>query len=101
MAADMPYDREVDQEAAERHREKLRASERRARIRTEMHRAAGAGPGGRREPGSPPLTQRVTVLFDVGETERLERAARELGVSVKTLVRAAALVLVSRAEGRL
>lgn len=101
MAADFPYEREVDEEAAAKHRERVKAMERRARIRTEMHRAAGTGPGGRRAPGSPPLTESVTVHFTVDERKRIDRVAALLGVHPKKLVHDGVLVLAAHAEGRL
>lgn len=101
MSADLPFDRDVDRAALERHREEQRAMERRARIRTEMHRAAGAGPSGRREAGGPPLTESITAHFNASELRRLHATAKALRVSPRTLVRAATLILVLRAEGRL
>lgn len=100
MPADLPYERDVDREHAEQHRARAQRAERRVEIKNELHRVAGLRPGARREAGSPPLTERVTALFAVGELERLQRAADELGVSVRSLVRGGALLLARRLEGR-
>lgn len=100
MPADLPYDRDVDREAIEKRREGQRRAERRVEIKNEMRRRAGVFSASRREAGSAPLTERAQTTFTVGESERIQRVADELGVSVRTLLRAGALILASRLEGR-
>lgn len=100
MAADMPYDRE-DAAAEEKRRAAARRADRRMAIKNDLRRAASILPRARRSGDDPPLTERVTTLFSVGDRELIERTARELGVSVRQLLRGAALIVARRLEGRL
>lgn len=104
MPADMPYERDVDREHAEKHREQRRLdngrADRRATIKNELRRGAGVLPAERRPPEAP-ATERISFKVSVGELARLKRTAAELHLSVPALLRAAALTLDRRLEGRL
>lgn len=101
MSAELPFDRDVDREALEQHRERARRAERRLDIKGELRRGAGVISPGRRQNGSPRATERIPIDVTPAELERLQGLADELHITLPALLRGCALAYERRLEGRL